>query len=46
MSTFYGESYMEILTKNKNCEINFDFNELDCTISKHGKKKLILKLSL
>ena len=45
MSTFYGDSYMEILNKNKKCIINFDFQALGCKISKNAEDliKLMLK---
>lgn len=36
-SPFYSESYNEILWKNKNCEINFNFREFGHRISPAGK---------
>eukprot|EP00828_Plagiopyla_frontata_P048265 TRINITY_DN9197_c0_g1_i1.p1 TRINITY_DN9197_c0_g1~~TRINITY_DN9197_c0_g1_i1.p1 ORF type:complete len:200 (+),score=33.09 TRINITY_DN9197_c0_g1_i1:960-1559(+) len=43
-STFYGESYLEILNKNKKCIINFDFKELGCKFSKNAEELLKLML--
>ena len=35
-AVFYGDNYVEILTKNKECEIDFNFQEMNCNISPEG----------
>ncbi|KAL4485766.1 hypothetical protein ABPG72_012306 [Tetrahymena utriculariae] len=39
-SPFYGKSYNEILSKNKNCQISYDFNELGVKVSQEATELL------
>lgn len=43
-SPFYGESYNEILIKNKACDVSYDFSDLDTKPPAAGKASILSHL--